>query len=93
VREAMAAGAVGFASSTSPAHNGDGGLPMPSRLASDEEMLQLTMAMASFAWRLHGHQGRSNAHVFLAIALAKKWQAGDGGGLVAQQHQPPSGVQ
>jgi len=48
VREAMAAGAVGFASSTSPAHNGDGGLPMPSRLASDEEMLQLTMAMASF---------------------------------------------
>ena len=26
VREAMAAGAVGFASSTSPAHNGEGGL-------------------------------------------------------------------
>ena len=47
VREAMAAGAVGFASSTSPAHNGEGGLPMPSRLASDEEMLQLTLAMAS----------------------------------------------
>ena len=46
VREAMAAGAVGFASSTSPAHNGEGGLPMPSRLASDEEMMQLTQAMA-----------------------------------------------
>ena len=38
VREAMAAGAVGFASSTSPAHNGEGGLPMPSRLADDHEM-------------------------------------------------------
>jgi N-acyl-D-aspartate/D-glutamate deacylase len=38
VREAMAAGAVGFASSTSPAHNGEGGLPMPSRLAADDEM-------------------------------------------------------
>ena len=48
VKEAMAAGAVGFASSTSPAHNGEGGFPMPSRLASDEEMMELTMAMASF---------------------------------------------
>lgn len=46
VREAMAAGAVGLASSTSPAHNGDGGLPMPSRLASDAEHLALIEAMA-----------------------------------------------
>src|SRR5450631_1173702 len=46
VREAMQAGAVGFSSSTSPAHNGEGGLPMPSRLADDREMLALVMAMA-----------------------------------------------
>ncbi len=45
VRDAMAAGAVGFASSTSPAHNGEGGLPMPSRLASDTEMMALITAM------------------------------------------------
>jgi len=45
VTEAMAAGAVGLASSTSPAHNGDGGLPMPSRLASDDEHLALIEAM------------------------------------------------
>ena len=45
VRDAMAHGAVGFASSTSPAHNGEGGLPMPSRLASDEEMAALVDAM------------------------------------------------
>jgi N-acyl-D-amino-acid deacylase len=45
VRDAMAAGAVGFASSTSPAHNGEGGLPMPSRLASDAEMMALIKAM------------------------------------------------
>lgn len=45
VRDAMAAGAVGFASSTSPAHNGEGGTPMPSRLASDAEMMALTCAM------------------------------------------------
>jgi N-acyl-D-aspartate/D-glutamate deacylase len=45
VRDAMAAGAIGFASSTSPAHNGEGGLPMPSRLASDHEMMSLIKAM------------------------------------------------
>ena len=45
VREAMAAGAVGFASSTSPAHNGEGGLPMPSRLAGDDEMMALICSM------------------------------------------------
>ena len=48
VREAMSAGAIGFATSTSPAHNGEGGFPMPSRLASDDEMMQLTLAMSSF---------------------------------------------
>ncbi len=47
VRDAMSAGAVGFASSTSPAHNGEGGLPMPSRLASDTEMMALIRAMGS----------------------------------------------
>ena len=46
VRDAMAHGAVGFASSTSPAHNGEGGLPMPSRLASEAETAALVAAMA-----------------------------------------------
>jgi N-acyl-D-aspartate/D-glutamate deacylase len=45
VRDAMAHGAVGFASSTSPAHNGEGGRPMPSRLADDREMTALVQAM------------------------------------------------
>ena len=45
VRDAMQAGAVGFASSTSPAHNGEGGRPMPSRLADDREMLALVTAL------------------------------------------------
>ena len=39
--EAMQAGAVGFSTSTSPAHNGEGGLPMPSRLADEKEMRAL----------------------------------------------------
>lgn len=45
VREAMEAGAVGFASSTAEAHNGEGGTPMPSRLADDKELRTLVRAM------------------------------------------------
>src|SRR6478735_10052003 len=45
VRESMAAGAVGFASSTAEAHNGEGGTPMPSRLADDKELRALVNAM------------------------------------------------
>lgn len=42
LREAMAAGAIGFASSFSPNHSGFGGLPMPSTIAPDHELRALT---------------------------------------------------
>lgn len=45
VLEAMQAGAVGFATSTSPAHNGHGGLPMPSRLADEDELRTLVTSL------------------------------------------------
>ena len=41
VHEAMEAGAIGFATSASINHNGDGGVPMPSRLAEDDELRAL----------------------------------------------------
>jgi N-acyl-D-aspartate/D-glutamate deacylase len=41
VLDGMRAGAIGFATSTSPAHNGEGGIPMPSRLAEDKELRAL----------------------------------------------------
>ncbi len=46
VGDAMDAGAIGFATSTAPQHNGWGGVPMPSRLADDAELHALAMAMA-----------------------------------------------
>ncbi len=45
VVEAMQAGAIGFATSTSPAHNGHGGLPMPSRLADESELRTLVTSL------------------------------------------------
>ncbi len=45
VVEAMNVGAVGFATSTSPAHNGHGGLPMPSRLADATELRSLVTSL------------------------------------------------
>jgi N-acyl-D-amino-acid deacylase len=45
VLEAMWAGAVGFSTSTSPAHNGEAGRPMPSRLADEAEMHALVGAL------------------------------------------------
>ena len=46
VREAMQAGAVGFASSFSPNHFGYAGAPMPSTIASLDELRGLVAAMA-----------------------------------------------
>ena len=45
VLEAVRAGAIGFATSTLEQHNGENGIPMPSRLADEREMLELTGAL------------------------------------------------
>jgi N-acyl-D-aspartate/D-glutamate deacylase len=45
VREALDAGAIGFASSFSPNHSGWGGRPMPSTIATDDEMKILAGAL------------------------------------------------
>ena len=45
VEESMAAGAMGFASSASPTHNGDGGRPVPSRVADLDELRALLAAV------------------------------------------------
>ena len=45
VLEAVRAGAIGFATSTLEQHNGEAGIPMPSRLADEAEMMALTGAL------------------------------------------------
>ena len=45
VLDAIKAGAIGFATSTLEQHNGEAGIPMPSRLADEKEMLALTGAL------------------------------------------------
>ena len=47
-REAMKAGAMGLGSSTFQNHNGHGGIPVPSRLASDEEFRAFAKVMSEF---------------------------------------------
>ena len=92
VREAMRAGAVGFASSTSPAHNGEGGLPMPSRLADDREMQALVTAMGEGGRGVYMlTKGGHTPMPFLESLAARQRPPGDGGGA-APQHANPQAV-
>ena len=50
VEDGMAAGAIGFSTSTAPQHNGHAGVPMPSRMADNFELETLVNAM--------GHNGK-----------------------------------
>jgi len=47
VRDAMDHGAIGFASSFSPNHSGYGGIPMPSTIASEDELRALTSVLGA----------------------------------------------
>lgn len=48
VRGALSAGAVGFSSTTSYQHNGEAGIPMPSRLADESELRALVGTLGEF---------------------------------------------
>ena len=83
VKEAVEAGAIGFATSTSINHYGDGGVPMPSRLADDDEMsalvgvlgelgrgiFQLTVGPGMTNERMEGLAAATGRPVFMTAAL------------------------
>ena len=48
LRQCMMAGAIGFGTSTLEGHNGDGGVPMPSRFADAAELRALAAVLGDF---------------------------------------------
>ena len=72
VREAMDAGALGFSTSMAPTHIGGDGKPVPSRLASDDEVLELTAVLAEYGRGAFEIVTRDLVDVDVPIAVAKR---------------------
>ena len=72
VKESMISGGLGFSTSTFEGHNGENGVPMPSRLADDKEMHNLIMAMSSFGRGVFMLTRGSNT----SIDNIEKWMKG-----------------
>ena len=52
LRETLAAGAIGLGTSTAESHNGDGGIPMPSRFAGADEFRALVETLGEVPGRV-----------------------------------------
>jgi N-acyl-D-aspartate/D-glutamate deacylase len=72
VREAMEAGALGFSTSMAPTHIGGDGKPVPSRLASDAEVLELSGVLAEYERGAFEIVTRDLIDVDVPIAVAKQ---------------------
>ena len=72
VRDSMLSGAIGFATSTFEGHNGENGIPMPSRLAESSEMTSLINSMASSGRGIFMLTKGSDT----SINKIKEWMAG-----------------
>jgi len=71
LREAMEAGALGFSTSMAPTHVGGDGKPVPSRLASDAEVIELTGVLSEYGRGAFGIVTRDLVDVDVPIAAAK----------------------
>ncbi len=72
VREAMDAGALGFSTSMAPTHIGGDGKPVPSRLASDAEVIELTGVLSEYGRGAFEIVTRDLVDVDVPIAVAKR---------------------
>lgn len=72
VREALKAGALGFSTSMAPTHIGGDGKPVPSRLASDAEVIALSEVMSEYGRGAFEIVTRDLADVDVPIAVARQ---------------------
>ena len=72
VREAMEAGALGFSTSMAPTHIMGDGKPVPSRLASDDEVIELSRVLSEYGRGGLEIVSRNLTDVDIPIAIAKK---------------------
>ncbi len=71
VREALEAGALGFATSRANTHVGYEGRPVPSRVATTEEIMEIAAALGDVGGMMQATVGRGLSHSeFAAIAEA-----------------------
>ncbi|MEW6273417.1 MAG: amidohydrolase family protein [Thermodesulfobacteriota bacterium] len=71
VREAMEVGALGFSTSQAPTHFGGDGKPVPSRAASDDEVIELAGALRDFPGGLVEITTKHLIDVSVSIAAAR----------------------
>ena len=72
VREAMAAGALGFSTSQAPTHLGGDGKPVPSRFATDEEVCALADVMQEFGRGAFEIASRNLTDVDVSLEVARR---------------------